>query len=368
MPTLWAMLPAAVLTFAVPGRSTVDRALPVSYTLAVVAKTGDTIAGRTLTGFHLPSFGLNAPAINTNGRVAFYATYTQGNFGGEGIFTPTSLVLMTGDVVSGQTVEGIGFVPALNDRGTVAVRCRLSSQSFALYTPTILLVKTGDSIGGQVLADVGPPAINNNGTVAFAGWFSGGTGIFTPSALLVSSVDSIAGKGPISFGPPSINEHGAIAFQSWFSGGGILTAISTPTTLLVKTGDTIGGKTLTNLFFGSALSSGGDVAFVGVFADGTGVFTQKDLLVQAGDKIGGQTLATFGFPVISDNGTVAFFATYPGGEGIFTQKTIIAKTGDTLEGKTLIGVGQPAISQGGIVAFEAQFSDRSSAIVLARPR
>lgn len=366
-PTLWVMLPAAALAFTVPVRSIVDRAAPVSYTLTVVAKTGDTIDARTLTGFHLPSFGLNAPAINTSGSVAFYATYAQGNFVGEGIFTPTSLVLRTGDVVSGQTVEGISFAPALNDRGTVAVRCLLSSQSFALYTTTNLLVKTGDSIGGQTLSDLGPPAINNNGTLAFAGWFSGGTGVFTQSALLASSADLIEGKLPTGFGPPAINDSGRVAFQSWFSGR-IATAIATPATLLVKSGDTIGGKTLTNLFFGSALSSDGTVAFVGVFSDGTGVFTQKEILVQAGDKIGGQTLTTFGYPVISGTGTVAFFATYPGGEGIFTQKTVIAKTGDTLYGKTLIGVGQPVISEGGIVAFEGQFSDRSSAIVLARPR
>jgi hypothetical protein len=88
--------------------------------------------------------------------------------------------------------------------------------------------------------------------------------------------------------------------------------------------------------------------------------------VQAGDKIGGQTLTSFGYPVISD-GVVAFFATYSGGEGIFTQRTLVAKTGDTIGGRTLVGVGQPAISQSGTVAFAALFSDRSSAIVLAKP-
>jgi hypothetical protein len=46
---------------------------PMAYSLAVVAKTGDTIGGKTLTGFKQPSFGPNSPAINAAGRVAFYA-------------------------------------------------------------------------------------------------------------------------------------------------------------------------------------------------------------------------------------------------------------------------------------------------------
>src|SRR6476620_631505 len=64
-----------------------DCAAPINYTLTVVAKTGDTISGKTLTGFKLPSLGANSPAINASGRVAFYATYSEGVYVGEGIFT-----------------------------------------------------------------------------------------------------------------------------------------------------------------------------------------------------------------------------------------------------------------------------------------
>jgi hypothetical protein len=365
-PRLWALLAAIALALPVPDRKVADRTVPINYTLTLAAKTGDTIDGKTLTGFKLPSFGPNAPAVNASGSVAFYATYSQGDFVGEGIFTPTSLLLKTGDVVSGQTLEGISFVPALNDRGTVAVRGLLSSQSSVILTSTTLLLRSGDNIGGQTLTSLGVPAINNNGTVAFVGSFSSGTGVFTQKALLASSNDLIAGQRPISFGPPAINDRGTVAFQSWFSGR-IATAIVTPTELLVKTGDTIAGKTFTDLFFGPALNSAGVIAFVGAFSGGTGVFTQRDLLVQAGDTIGGQTLTSFGYPVIGDSGIVAFFAAYPGGAGIFTQTASIVKTGDTVCGRTLIDVGQPAISKGGTVAFTALFADRSSAIVLARP-
>jgi hypothetical protein len=337
---------------------------PTAYTLMVAVKTGDTICGKTITGFALPSVGANPPAIDESGAVAFYATYSEGDQVGEGIFTPTSLILKTGDTVGGYALQGISFVPALNDRGTVAVR-GLSSSQAAILTPTALLVKTGDTISGQTLSSLGIPAMNNKGTVAFVGSSSSGDGIFTQTAQLARTGVPIGGQIPVTFGQPAINEGEMVAFQSWFAGG-IATGILTPTSLLVKTGDTIGGKTLTDLFFGPALNSNGTIAFVGTFSGGTGIFTQKNLLVEAGDKIGGKTLTSFGYPMISDNGVVAFFATYAGGEGIFTQEAAIAKTGETICGKTLVGVGQPVISKHGIVAFLALFSDRSSAIVLAQ--
>lgn len=360
--TLCVLLPLIALAFSVP-----DCEAPINYTLTVVAKTGDTISGKTLTGFKLPSLGANSPAINGSGRVAFYATYSEGVYAGEGIFTPTSLVVKTGDLVGGHILQGISFVPALNAAGTLVARGLLSSGALAIPNSTTLLAKTGDMIGGKTLTDLGPPAINNNGTVAFVGSFSSGTGIFTQTALLAKSGQLIAGQTLDSFGPPVINDRGTVAFQSWLSGG-IAAAIFTPTALLVKTGETIRGKTLTDLFFGPAMNSSGTVAFVGAFSGGTGVFTQKALLVQAGDTIGGQTLTSFGYPVINDSGVVAFFATYPGGAGVFTQTSLIAKTGDAICGRTVIGLGQPAINSGGLIAFAALFSDDSSAIILAQPK
>jgi len=359
--TRWTVFPALALAMSIP-----TLAAPITYHFTAVAKTGDMINGKTLTGFKLPSFGANSPAINASGHVAFYATYSEGGFAGEGIFTGTSAVLKTGNAANGQTLDGIGFVPAINDNGTVVVRGLLSSQALAILTPTTLLVKSGNTIGGQTLTDIGLPAINNNGIVAFVGSFSSGTGIFTQTALLAKSGESIAGQTVTSFGPPAINNRGTVAFQCWFSGE-ISTAIVTPAAVLVKASDTIGGKTLTDLFFGPALNSGDTVAFVGVFPGGTGVFTQKVLLVQAGDTIGGQTLTSFGNPVINDHGVVAFFATYPGGAGVFTQTSVIAETGDTICGRTLLGVGQPAINSYGEVAFAGFFSDGSSAIILAQP-
>ena len=160
----WGLLAAIALA-----RSAPLPAAPLGYTFTVVAKTGDIISGKTLSGFNQPSFGPNSPAINGGGNVAFYATYSEGAFVGEGIFTSDSIVLKNGDSVRGDTVDGISFVPALNDLGTVVVRGLLSSQESAILASTTLLAKTGDKIGGQTLTSFGLPAINNHGTVAFVG-------------------------------------------------------------------------------------------------------------------------------------------------------------------------------------------------------
>jgi hypothetical protein len=103
--TRWTLFAALALSMSVPAL-----AASIAYDFTMMAKTGDMISGKTLTGFRLPSFGANSPAINASDQMAFYATYSEGDFAGEGIFTPTSLVLKTGDVVNGQTLDGISFL------------------------------------------------------------------------------------------------------------------------------------------------------------------------------------------------------------------------------------------------------------------
>ena len=122
---------------------------PAGYDLTVVARTGDIISGKMLTGFKLPSLGPNSLAINSGGRVAFYAMYSEGATVGEGIFTPTSLILKTGDVVNGQRLDGIGFVPAINDDGTVAIRGFFHSQASGIVTSKALRAGSGQTISGH---------------------------------------------------------------------------------------------------------------------------------------------------------------------------------------------------------------------------
>src|SRR5262249_14086269 len=114
------------------------------------------------------------------------------------------------------------------------------------------------------------PTINDSGTVAFLGFFTGGRGIFTPSTLLVQAGDTIGGKTLRFLGDAVFNNSGTIAFRSDFIGAGGA-GVFTQSALLVQTGDTIGGKTLTDLhcFCQSPINNKGTVAFLGSFADGS---------------------------------------------------------------------------------------------------
>lgn len=60
----------------------------------------------------------NSPSINDAGDVVFNGTFSDGGIGKNGIFTPTSLLVSTGDVIGGKTL-GFMALPSINDAGDV---------------------------------------------------------------------------------------------------------------------------------------------------------------------------------------------------------------------------------------------------------
>jgi hypothetical protein len=93
--------------------------------------------------------------------------------------------------------------------------------------------------------------------------------------------------------------------------------------------------------------------------------------VQTGDTIGGRTLIDI-FPftlAINDTGTVLFVGSFAGGLGLFSQSAVVAQPGDVIDGKTVASAAPffPAMNDRGAVIFEAIFTDGSSGIVLAQP-
>jgi hypothetical protein len=352
------------------------------YTLTILAKTGDTIDGKTLTF-------VENPDINSGGTVAFIGGFSDGL----GIFTQSSLLVKTGDTIGGQTLTDLGENPDINNGGTVAFIGASTFPSFSkfIFTQSSLLAKPGDTIGGQTLTGFGStvnasPDINNGGTVAFWAFFSGGEGIFTTrqsdnpgsqSSLLVKTGDTIGGQTLTVFDHAArINDRGTVAFLGLFPGGE--DGIFTQSSLLAKTGDTIGGQTLTGLGR-PAINNRGTVAFAGGFSGGSGIFTtrqsddpgsQSSLLVKTGDTIGSKTLSFIVSPPdINNRGTVAFFGGFSGGSGIFTQSSLVAKTGDVIGGQTLTGFGGcecAHINDAGDIVFGGTFSDGSQAIILAQ--
>jgi hypothetical protein len=281
---------------------------------ALLAKTGDTIGGKTLTDFpHLPGelIGIE-PAINDSGVVAFLGSFA----GGDGIFTQSALLAKTGDTIDGKALTHLLSRPAINDSGVVPFLASWAVDGIGIFTQSALLVKQGDTISGNTLTSIGVPAINGSGAVAFGAKFAGDTqqGIFTQSAVLAKTGDTIGGRTLFEVGIPVINDSGSVAFPAIFDGG-TAEGISTPSTLLVITpGGTIAGKTLT---FGGAgppaINGSGTVVFQATFDGftGAGIFTPSTLLAKTGDTVGGKTLTTITGPAsINDRGVVVFLGSF----------------------------------------------------------
>src|SRR5262249_23230807 len=83
------------------------------YVTSIVAKSGDTIGGKTVTS--VASSTGESPELNNNNQIAY-----EGQFaGGSAIFLDHSLVQQTGDVVGGVTLTNFGSI-SLNNPGLLA--------------------------------------------------------------------------------------------------------------------------------------------------------------------------------------------------------------------------------------------------------
>jgi len=141
--------------------------------------------------------------------------------------------------------------------------------------------------------------------------------------------------GP-AWGSPSINNRSQIAFFATFGEGagsktGIFRVSSSGSTLLVQTGQVIGGVTLPRAFQSLSMNDSGTVVF------------DAPLLGTTGDPG-----ATFG-------------------QGVFTQSAAVLLPGTVINGKTVQFAEYPVINNAGQVACIVAFAEGGSAIVLASP-
>jgi len=180
------------------------------------------------------------------------------------------------------------------------------------------VLKVGDTIDEKTLDAMDTPSINNNGDVGFRGAFNIQQALFTLDSLLVQSGDIIGGETlGAGFDLPSpINDNGDMVFRTFVTGGN---GVFTPTSLIAKPGDTIGGETLTDVKAARSINDNGDVIFRSAFTGGSGFFTATSLVAKTGDTISGETLIlTTGVPDINNNGDVVFVAIFSDSQGIFS--------------------------------------------------
>lgn len=344
------------------------RAAAPGYTFTILAQTGDSIDGKTLTL-------VGYPVINNAGTVVFPSLFQ----GGSGIFTTSGLLVQAGDTISGETLTNIvdqsGRAQlAINNAGTVAFVGDFAGGT-GIFTPSTVLVKTGDVIDGKTLLSIGyfenGIGINDTGTVVFSATFTPfeylyanqGEGIFTNSTLVEADVlrqlynPQINNAGTIVFAGVNAASEGFIATQSGDVGGcgdhADYPAINNAGTIAYSC-----GFESQTTFYSAICTTTSDCW-------GTGT-------IISGKKLWGVT--GFARPALNDAGTLVFNAVIAGspagtqaGNGIFTPSELLISTDDAIAEKSVTAFGTPALNNSGVIVFAVSFADGSSGIVMATP-
>jgi hypothetical protein len=299
----------------------------------LVAAKGDRIGGKTVNLVQYFS-------LNERGAVAFLVWFQEG---GSGVArwdgTAAQLIAASGQTIDGNRLRGVYCTPALNSHGEIAFVGDFLSPRGEVFSAIVrstadgelaFLVRTGQPVLGQPLWRLGCPALNDQGEVAYCGWFGRSSGLFT-------------------------SEQG----------------------LVVQPGDAIAGLTITGVDEYVSLNNQGEVAFLGQYKDATsrwgqssGLSTQARALVVPGQGLREVTVTGVGRPALNTLGEVAFQGTYRPGAwtGILTStRGVVATNGPTIAGLILNGIGPvAALNDGGEVAFPLRLQDGRQAIALAR--
>ena len=224
--------------------------------------------------------------IDNAGQVYFTAN-TSGIFGGPSVMSSTARILHFDDVIDGKRWSGATTNrPHVSGNGTVAIAGGFrgtaanpgnGSGIFALGATTGLIAEAGDVFGGESWSGrASKIALNDDG---FFAWFGniqgGGNALFSTDGLIARNGDTVGGKQILILNPnstgfgPDTNNSRQLVSPATISGG---SAILSNTGLSVGTGDTIAGKTLSTIVTHPVINDLGQVAFIGNFTGGTGIF------------------------------------------------------------------------------------------------
>lgn len=378
-------------------------AQPSPYVYKVVAKVGDTIAGKTLIKIG------DVYAVNNAGTVIFW-----GQWGANccyGLFTQDRLLAEWNQSIDGtHTITGFDQSAGLNNDGTSVFAATSDGGNYLLSndgTGLRVLAKWGDPVDSGHANDklnwyILGPSINTYGDVAFYcdSVYAGGICVKDASGIRIvirngddlpdgtdcSAVPLVKCNRYLGFSRPSINRFGAVAFigsyRDFVVGGSYYGAtVSTQSEILARSGSTIAGTTLFSFGVGNASKTPWNDAvtavFVGSYTDpryaglSYGLFTQNTAVHKRGDPVAGYTLDNTTYdPVLSNNGTIVFRAPIlPTGEGIFTPDHPVFVYGNDYVAGLPVIVGNYVINDNGVLAMKVYYGNpiTYSAIVLAYP-
>ena len=335
-------------------------------------------------------FGISPSVSGTN--VAFQGVYG----GGQGIYTGgvgatgAAKVVDTGDTAPGHGAF-TGFVNNPSLSGSKVGFVGNYSGGVGIYTGSVgatgaaKVVDIGDTAPGHgAFTTFNSPSVSGS-NVVFRGTYSSGVGIYTGSvgatgvAKVVDTGDTAPGHGAFTqLVSPSVSGSN-LAFLGVYSGGlGIYTGSvgATGAAKVVDTDDTAPGHgAFTNLYGGSI--SGSNLAFLGIYIGGQGIYTGSvgatgaAKVVDTGDTAPGHGAFT-GFdisPSVSGS-NVAFVGDYSGGSGLYLESggslLAVLETGDALFGSTVSGFHRAGFAyDNNAIAFQYTLADGRSGVAVA---
>ncbi len=288
--------------------------------------------------------------------------------GGEGIFTGNMGASGVAKVVdASDTAPGHGaftsFLGTPTISGSTVAFYGNYGSGTGIYTGTVgatgaalIVDRTSTAPGQGAFTGFGTPAISGN-NIAFAGDYSGGSGIYTGSVgstgatKRVDTSDNAPGNGAFTgFDAPSISGNTIAFVGNYSSGSGLYTGSvgTTGATKVVDTDDNAPGHGAFTSFGFYFSVSGSNIAFSGNYTGGNGLYAGTvgvagaTKIVDTDDIAPGHGVFTsFGYAAGSGS-NVAFVGYYGGGSGLYLesggQLSTIISTGDALFGSTVAGL------------------------------
>jgi hypothetical protein len=349
------------------------------YRLEILAQVGDVIDGRTIFDFDFEQTSL---AINNDREVAFFASVNGPGPESFGVMTQRRFIAGAGKIVDGRIpyLRDEQQPVDINDSGQVVYTAAFIGGHTALFVNQDLILESGDVVQGQTLEQFGPTAqINDAGEVVFDTFFMNRSGhsVFSPARVVAEPgqiADGYSLNDPLY---PRIGNNGQVAFLSGLAGFATF-AVVTPDHVVLKPGDVIDGEVVEQIHGLGNITDAGEIVMIVRAGAWPSVYyvvaTQDHVLFRPGDVIDGQTVAALAetHSVLNNRGDLALLGWIPDAErsafrvALFAGGQRIATEGDVLNGK-IISSFDPVFDMNdrGDVAFRVEFADGSRAVLLA---
>ena len=336
------------------------QALDPNYNFEVVAVNGQTIDGLTVGS-------IQSPQIDNFGEVVFYGGYQAGATSGSALFTPSRVLVKSGDNIDGHILTFVA--PFALDRvtGELAFIANDQSKAFLLFSKRHrlqprLLARSGEKIDGLTLQEILSVAVNANGFIVFGATYTdshgnSGTGVFAPGCVLAKTGQMIDGNVITSINTSFVG----LSLENVYFAAGTKTGaagIFTSHKAVVKTGESIGGNQITSIDY-PAVNEFGNLVFAADIPSGAGLFNPPRVVFT-------QTYPLDDFPAaINDFGVLAYGVS----AGINVNDSLLLAANDTIGTDVINGFGLPvSLNDRGQVAIPGNIAGAADALILATPK